>query len=45
MEGSDYKVVTSPVVNVTVTSSANTFGCERRFQKDLNISALKVLKT
>lgn len=34
-------IATSHVVNLTVTSSINSFGSERRFQKDLTIGALK----
>ncbi|KAL5009224.1 hypothetical protein ScPMuIL_014805 [Solemya velum] len=37
----EYKVITQSVANVTITSSANTFGTERRFQKDVLISQLK----
>jgi len=38
-----FSVVTQSVVSVTVTSTANAFGAEKRFQKDLSIAALKVL--
>lgn len=34
-------VVTSPVVNVTVTSNVTSFASEKRFQKDLTVAALK----
>lgn len=34
-------VVTSPVVNVTVTSTVTSFASEKHFQKDLTVAALK----
>ncbi|XP_014667828.1 PREDICTED: tubulin-folding cofactor B-like [Priapulus caudatus] len=36
-----YSVVTPSVVKLTVTSSVNSFGSERRFEKDLTIQSLK----
>ncbi|XP_046578955.1 tubulin-folding cofactor B-like [Haliotis rubra] len=41
MSEGGYQVITQSVVNVRVTSNVNTFGSERRFQKDLTISDLK----
>jgi len=38
---SQLSVVTSPVVNVTVTSSVTSFSSEKHFQKDLTVAALK----
>ena len=38
---SQMSVVTSPVVNVTVTSSVTSFASEKHFQKDLTVAALK----
>jgi len=37
----EFKVVTSPVINVTISSTVSSFGSERRFQKDLTICQLK----
>ncbi|KAK3093722.1 hypothetical protein FSP39_019259 [Pinctada imbricata] len=37
----NFSVVTQSVVNVTVTSSANAFGVEKRFPKDITIGELK----
>ena len=42
---SDVKVVSSSVINVTVTSSASSFASEKRFAKDLTVAALKVNHT
>lgn len=36
------QVVTEHFVNVTVTSNTTSFGCQKRFSKDLTIGALKV---
>ncbi|XP_033735460.1 tubulin-folding cofactor B-like [Pecten maximus] len=36
-----YSVVTQSVVTVRVTSTGNTFGSERRFQKDLTVAEVK----
>ncbi|OWF45699.1 tubulin-folding cofactor B-like [Mizuhopecten yessoensis] len=36
-----FSVVTQSIVTVRVTSSGNTFGSERRFQKDLTVAAVK----
>lgn len=36
-----FSVVTQSVVTVRVTSSGNTFGSERRFQKDLTVAEVK----
>ena len=36
------QVITENVLNVTVTSNISSFGCEKRFSKDLTVSALKV---
>ena len=38
---SHVSVVTSPVVNVTVTSTVTSFASEKHFQKDLTVAALK----
>jgi len=38
---SQLSVVTSPVVNVVVTSSVTSFSSEKHFQKDLTVAALK----
>ena len=38
---SNVSVVTSPVVNVTVTSSVWSFASERHFPKDLTVAGLK----
>lgn len=38
----EYAVITQALVHVTVTSSVNSFGSERRFPKDLIIAGLKV---
>ena len=40
-EMSNISVVTSPVVNVIVTSSVTSFSSEKHFQKDLTVAALK----
>lgn len=37
-----FSVVTQSQVNVRVTSSANSFGTEKRFPKDLTIADFKV---
>ncbi|WAR19096.1 TBCB-like protein, partial [Mya arenaria] len=37
----EFSVVTQSMVGVTITSSANTFGSERRFPKDITIADLK----
>ena len=43
MEASqDYSVITQSVVTVNVSSSLNSFGSERRFQKNIQIKDLKV---
>lgn len=39
---SEFAVITQSIVTIYVTSSSNSFGTERRFQKDLSISELKV---
>ena len=36
------QVITDPILNLHVTSSVTSFGSERRYPKDLTISALKV---
>ncbi|XP_071080298.1 tubulin-folding cofactor B-like [Haliotis cracherodii] len=41
MSEGGFQVITQSVVNVRVTSNVNTFGSERRFQKDLTIADLK----
>ena len=38
----DLQVITDPILNLHVTSSVTSFGSERRYPKDLTISALKV---
>jgi tubulin-folding cofactor B len=38
---SQYSVTTSPVVSVTITSSVTSFAAEKRYPKDLTVSALK----
>ena len=38
----EFSVITQSVVTLSVTSSMNSFGSERRFQKDLKIAELKV---
>ena len=38
----EFSVITQSVVALSVTSSMNTFGSERRFQKDMTIADLKV---
>ena len=38
---SQLSVVTSPVVNVIVTSSVTSFASEKHFQKDLTVAVLK----
>ena len=40
---SQFSVITQSAVTINVTSSANSFGTERNFQKDLSIAALKVV--
>lgn len=37
----EYSVITQSMVSVTISSSLNSFGSERRFQKDLKIAELK----
>ncbi|CAH1791766.1 unnamed protein product [Owenia fusiformis] len=37
----DYQIQTASIVNVTITSSVNSFGTEKRFGKDLTIIELK----
>ena len=39
---SEYTVITSSTVNVKISSTVSSFGSERRFQKDITISELKV---
>jgi hypothetical protein len=39
---SNVAVISSPVLNVTVTSSVTSFASEKRFAKDLTVAALKV---
>jgi len=41
LDMSQFSVVTSPVVNVLVTSSVTTLSSEKHFQKDLTVAALK----
>jgi len=41
----EFSVVTQHAVLVTITSSVNTFGSERRFQKDITIAELKVSRS
>lgn len=38
---SEFSVITQSIVTINVTSSANSFGTERRFQKDLSVADLK----
>ncbi|CAC5363510.1 TBCB [Mytilus coruscus] len=38
---SQFSVITQSTVTINVTSSANSFGTERRFQKDLSVADLK----
>ena len=38
---SQFSVITQSAVTINVTSSANSFGTERKFQKDLSIADLK----
>ncbi|CAH1262275.1 TBCB [Branchiostoma lanceolatum] len=38
----EFSVVTSPVVNVQISSSLSSFGSEKRFDKSLTIGALKM---
>lgn len=40
---SQFSVITQSAVTINVTSSANSFGTERKFQKDLSIADLKVV--
>lgn len=37
----DYQVITSPTVNVHISSTVTSFNSEKRYQKDLTISTLK----
>lgn len=40
---SQFSVITQSAVTINVTSSVNSFGTERNFQKDLSIADLKVV--
>ena len=40
MEG--VEIITSPVVDVEITSSISSFVSQKRFQRDLTVAALKV---
>lgn len=40
---SQFSVITQSAVTINVTSSANSFGTERNFQKDLSIADFKVV--